>query len=845
MRALLFLGALFYAMVAVCQTHSSLSDALTTYSTNTNTRFSFDADLLDQIKDPAIGSLSEDSLIQFIQKEYPLAIQKIESNYYIITLYESTYEINLKDSSSQESIIPDISSILVNGKAIPSKVRNGKLIFDYKPDSKDLVTIYSPGYKNQLITFEYLINHKRLEVLMEPTVIELSTVIIQDFITEGIDLNPSNQSININVKSLPLLPGETDGDLFASLSALPGISTPDNRAGNLYIRGSSTDQSYVMLDNIPIYSRGHYFGTISPYNPKIIDNVEVHRNGFHPRMGGRVGGAIEIQTDGGTNNDVSGGIGANTLFAMGYLRTPIFNQKAGLSLGVRRSFPTSFVSPKLEAITKMVYAGSALVDVNTGEVISDVDVIFEDYQASLNIPMRPKDDLYISTIYTRSKIAYEIIQNNNPTIPEQTTNSNLGISAKWEHQFHDHLKSSTELSLSSYNLQFRANEAINEISNTVRGTYSINTILDMALTEELKLTTNNKNELDFGLEYRQQNVADKYKGASTGNNPDYLRSSDQIATTVSPFVSFSMNQWEKWFLQLGSRLNYYNLINDLSFAPRLFVNWNVSNSFTLKGTTGLYYQYLSQIKGLEFSSGGFDNEVWVLADHVYSEPISGSQSMLGFTWSKKQWVVDLETYYKTANNVTYYTANRLTDNESFVQNDHQIQGFDLFIKKKINESIDAWIGYSYSDFKVFLDTAVYDSKYSQPHSGNIGLSYHQSNFKLSTGWRIASGLNGDSPELAYKRKNFYNGNSNAQDPFIGLDVRYPAVHFWDISASYQIPKTEDRKWSSTIGISLINVYNKENLTDEVVRAGIDASSPIFVDREAIGFAPNIMITLEW
>ena len=79
-----------------------------------------------------------------------------------------------------------------------------------------------------------------------------------------------------------------------------------------------------------------------------------------------------------------------------------------------------------------------------------------------------------------------------------------------------------------------------------------------------------------------------------------------------------------------------------------------------------------------------------------------------------------------------------------------------------------------------------------------------------------------------------------RNPFNGLDERYPNVHSLDISASYKIPKTDQREWSASFGLSIINTLNQSNLTDQVYR-----SREGFVDREAIGFAPNLMVIFEW
>ncbi|WP_421877113.1 TonB-dependent receptor plug domain-containing protein [Marinoscillum sp.] len=849
MRATLTVFAIAWAMIAVCQGSMTLGDRLSAFQQLKEIKISFDAELLGLITEPkSLDNLSPTDLIDYLQNNYPLKVEQVDSSYYYVVLSESEYHISLQDSLGSTEIIPELSSVLVNGSPIPLTVKDNQLRFSLKPSLRDTIQIYTPGFANEQLKFSTLLNRRSFEVILNPQFIELEDLVIRDYLTEGINLDPANQSIDIDVSALPLLPGETDGDLFASLSALPGITTPDNRAGNLYIRGSSTDQSYVMLDNIPIYSKGHYFGTISPYNPKVIDEVEVHRNGFHPRRGGRVGGAVEIKTEPKENGTVSGGVGANTLFAMAYVKAPLAKNKVGINFGARRSFPTSFISPKLEAITEMVYAGSAITDNATGEVLEDVNVIFEDYQLGLTYQPNPKNRIHLSNIYTFSKIDYSINSPQGGRFPEQFDGFNLGSSGQWTSKINNRVQSDFTISLSAYRSQFRAGDALdNEPIPTVNGAYSINSIQDLSISEEIQIMTTKENKLDLGIEYRYQDVYDNYKGPTPNNNPDYTRLNEESASTISPYASYAINQWKNWFVQLGGRLNYFSKTNEVDFAPRVFANWFASKNFTLKGSAGFYNQYISQVKVLEFSSGGFDNELWQLADNNTTYSIHGSQSMLGGVWDLNKWVIDVEAYYKTANNVTYYSATKLLQNATFFRADHEAYGVDLFIRRKFGDYIESWLGYSYSQLLVHTDTLTYDGRYSQPHSLNTGISFHKNNFKTSIGWRLSSGLDGNSIESANflaSYENNTNGNGNP-DAISAFDSRFPMVHFLDASISYKIPKTDDRKWSSTFGLSVINVYNQENLTDRVVRTGSNPRDPNIIDRNAIGFAPNLMITFEW
>jgi len=144
-------------------------------------------------------------------------------------------------------------------------------------------------------------------------------------------------------------------------------------------------------------------------------------------------------------------------------------------------------------------------------------------------------------------------------------------------------------------------------------------------------------------------------------------------------------------------------------------------------------------------------------------------------------------------------------------------------------------------------------KYSQPHSIYLGGAYYKKQFKLSAGWKLASGLNAQSIDILevkriYERqiKDRPVGSPPQKNPFANLDDRYPMVHTMDVSASYQLPKKQRRPFSTTFGLSLINVFNTENVTDRLVRNISGENSPHYLnDRKAMQFAPNLMILVEF
>ncbi len=819
----------------------SVQEALTLIEQSESIRFSYDPELLSiLVIRLEAAALDLEGLIDLIESSTPLRFQKASDTYFSIFLDETTYELTLSDATKKELI--DNLIVAVNGLAVPVKKKNDRWLFTFSPSQKDTVSLHSIGFDNYLLTFQDLINSISLDIALRPTVIELEDLVIHDYLTRGIDLDPANQNISIKTENLPLLPGETDGDIFASIGALPGITNPDNRPGNIFIRGSSTDQSLILYNDIPIYHRGHYYGTISPYNPRMVSEVKVFRNGFDPSIGGRVGGAIKIDSKLDYQNNETIGLGANTLYGTGYLKQASKNKKWSFGIGARKAFPYSWNSPKLQAISDMVFAATAITDSRGDSEIEKI--VFEDFSGGVSFRPNQKHNISYTGLYTRSRIEFTVLNS-----LEYNELTNIGTNVKWNYQMNEYWNSSLSLIFSDYSFDSQTSDT------PIDGfPLSINTINDISLTEALSHETTKGNEINTGFQYTYQEVDFKYANLNVQNDEYYKNYQNDHSSTLSIFANYEWKSHPKFYLQSGVRGNYYTRLEKLNLSPRLFFNYFVNDQLTLKTTSGLYYQYLSQVKGLEFVSGGFDNELWQLANGKTAEIISGTQSMIGGIFNKKGWVFDAEGYYKTTRNVSFYSISRFSKQGYFFDGDQKMYGVDLMIKKHINEQMDAWAAYSYSRSFILLDTVArlseITSQYSQPNVFNIGTSLQMGNLKTSIGWYFASGQFSRTLKIIQVNENTIrlqqqNPTASDDNPFDDLPLRYPNVHQLNLSASYKIPKNEKHKWSGSIGLSLLNLYNQKNQTDTVVRAGTGADATTLLSRYSIGFAPNLMVIVEW
>ncbi|MEQ9009207.1 MAG: TonB-dependent receptor plug domain-containing protein, partial [Ekhidna sp.] len=671
----------------------------------------------------------------------------------------------------------------------------------------------------------------------------LNTVVVEDYLTKGINLMPSRQQIQIDVNDLPLLPGETDGDIFASIAALPGVTNPDGRAGNLFIRGSETDQTLILFDNIPVYHRGHYYGTISPYNPKIVDDVEVYRSGFHPRLGDRVGGAIVINSD---DVGISSkyGVGANTLFGMAYGKFKLADNWSG-AVSIRNSYPRELKSPKLEEISESVFAGTSLVD-KGGLLTNRVEVSFSDYNGKLSYQINEHNSLRLSIIHTFSDINFLPVTPPN-LLPRSNENSykNTGANLSWNSDLGQGWDSNLSATFSNYDFEFQ----INTLGPNIEPFHSDNSIDDFNVIQEFSKEDTYSN-LQFGVDYKWQNVSTNYRNQLRDSSIYQIRET-VTSNTIAPFANFEYYGWKRWYMQVGIRGTYYSELDDYSVSPRVLINYDLTDWATLKSSHGWYNQFLSQVKNLEYSSGGFDNELWVLADNESGFIIRGTQSMFGGIINANNWIFDVEGFHKKASDITIYEDRVLNPQSNFYTMDQETYGIDILLKKQLTEATSIWTGYSYHDSKITIDTTdqvTYKSKYVQPHVWYFGAAFKKNRWKVSGAWRYASGLNAYSLDIAYAESIFRAGSPDGEpppnppppNPFVDVPDRYPSVHSLDISSSYKIPETDQRKWSATFGLSIINALNQSNLTDRVYR-----SRDGFVDREAIGFAPNLMVIVEW
>ena len=806
--------------------------------------FSFDPELIRGVKIPQTV-VTLDQLIEAINKG-ALAMENVDENSFIIAPRTTRLTFELPEGGPTEfhiDVVTGNNKVLYQNFLINVK----RFSFEWTP-SKDTIKVISSAHEPiYYLPQELLFNLTPTLPLREKTTY-LGEVIIQDYLTSGINLNISNHSTSIKVEEMAFTPGETDGDILAALATLPGVNTPDARPGNISIHNSSSDQNLILFNNIPIYHRGHYFGSISPYNPALVDEVTIFKNGFHPKLGGRVGGVIKISSSDNLDDLGKYGLGVNSLYANGYLNHKL-SEKLGISVAARHSLPSRWESPKLNEISDVVYAGTVLTNPNQGGTLDKVKVNFEDYNMNLLWQPTANNKVMLSGMYTSNLTTYQV-DTSSVSTSENIAFDNMGLSLRWNRKFNKSWSGELISVYSDYSTAFDSNGLNKSGNDRVSKEIANNGILDASVAYQLSYESQSGNHLSFGFDSKWTDVDFEYESENERDNRRQSSGTKKDVITHSFNSNYHYRNGQRFDFQVGLRGSYYSGQDNFFFSPRILVNYDLSDDLILKASGGRYYQFLSQVKYLQFGNGGFYNELWRLADDDELSTVAANQWMVGGVWTKGKFVLDTEFYRKEINNVNYSNTLFIQNNTEFDAADWSILGVDIFSKFQLSDRFLLWNSYEFSNGSLAFDSlssVEYQYKYIRPHQVKVGGLYAANRWKISFFYRVASGMYARSVDVVTSIDQF---DLTPPGPSMGrrsltirdIPERYPTYKTFDFYIVYEIPRKTPKKADVRFGLSLLNLFNSRNVIDAVVRGESDR---FLLNRTGMGFAPNLDISISW
>jgi hypothetical protein len=629
------------------------------------------------------------------------------------------------------------------------------------------------------------------------------------------------------------------------------VQSPTETAAGIYIRGGTPDQNLVLWDGIKIYHSGHFFGTISAFNPYITEDIKLYKSGTKARYGNRISGVIDITSDHDIPEKIEGGFGSNMTHADVYLRAPI-DKSSAVIVSARRSINDVFNTETFRNLEKKVFQDTKISDGNKvfedDEVTNTMDLFyFTDFTLKAISNLNDKNKITISSLFTKNKLDYGfLIEQYDEASQDQLDIENQGTSITWDHDYSETLSHTLSSYLSKFDLSYTGSNSITDEFNDQLS--KDNTIDDFGIAYDLDWDLNQTSAVGFGYQFSSSKV--KYAlifEDSESPEDNFDQSNIKTNNIQALYADYKFRIKDKWFVNLGLRANYFSVLDKFFAEPRLQIEAKISPVFKFKASGESLHQAVSQVVEFNTKSFGLENQIWVISDGSSVPILKSIQLTSGFVFNKNGWDIDLEGYYKKVKGLTSFTLGFENVDDFFSRGKSNVLGLELLVKKKI-QNYRTWLSYSFIDndftFNNINNGDSFSGNSDITHQLTWSHTYEWKRIDISLGWNLRTGI---PYTKAIGIMDTPNGSVIEFDETNG--DRLSNYHRLDISATYKFNISNNKKWNGKLGFSLLNIYNQKNVlsrTYEKRQSNTDTGEVLReISKISLGITPNLVLRIDF
>lgn len=663
--------------------------------------------------------------------------------------------------------------------------------------------------------------------------------------------------------NLDKLPSIGEKDIMRAFQLMPGVGATNESSSGAYVRGGTPDQNLVVFDGFTIYQVDHLYGFFSAFNANALKDVQLFKGGFSSIYGGRLSSVTEINGKDGDRNGFNFGIDLSLLSVNMFLETPM-DKNSSLLIAFRRSYQGPLYNKIFQQFNTSTIQGGGpggrggpggfQESVIPASHFYDLDVRYN-YHIS-------KNNIFTWSLYSGEdntdnsrvlQIPAFISSSGNINITDYTRYGNLGSSIKWFSQWNKNLHSSTYLTYSSY-FNDKNRSTLGDITDSngnlvsfERGTNETNNLQDLGVKSEWEYSSSNTAKFLFGGFATREHINYDY----VQNDTSSLISQHNTAYLAGTYAELELDPNSKFHIQPGLRTTWFQPTSKVYIEPRLSASYLLNNNFTLKAATGLFDQYMNQVTREDILNGS--RSFWVLSNST-NIPVSQAQHyMAGVSYENNQFLIDIEGYYKTLENLTQFTIRQTgfnpgsataAINQDFYTGTGNAKGIEILLQKKLGR-YTGWVSYTLADaedkFAVF-GNYYFPADQDIRHEFKTVNLYHLGRWNFSGVFIFSTGHPYTAPVAVYSVATT-DGNLNTGFNVSGKNaLRYPDYHRLDLSATYDLIKLNGNKIGS-IGLSLFNVYDHTNIWYKEFQ--IENNQVVTTNVNYLGFTPNLTLSLRW
>ena len=630
------------------------------------------------------------------------------------------------------------------------------------------------------------------------------------------------EKINMkDIAKLPVLFGEKD--ILKTIQLLPGVKSAGEGNSGFYVRGGTSDQNLILLDEAPVYNASHLLGFFSTFNSDAIKDAILIKGNSPAQYGGRLASVLDIKMNEGNDKDyhATGGIGL--ISSRLSIEGPIQKEKSSFLVTGRRTYADVFLQAT--------------------EDFKDNTLYFYDLNAKANYRLDKNNRIFLSGYLGRDVLGL----GDQFGIDWGNTTGTL----RWNSVISPKLFSNTSLIYSDYdyNIQIQGDDIKFNINSSIQ---------DWNLKQEFQYFQSTKSSWRVGLNLIHHELApSRFEGDAEVFNS--LNTVSRKSLENALYANHVYKLTNRLNIDYGLRLSVYSILGGDTYnvyqdgektesivlsknkigktfvnpEPRLALNAQLTESSSFK--VG-YARNTQNLHLLSNSTSGSPTDAWIGNSYNIKPEISDQVSGGYFrNFRDNEYEMSVETYYKKMQHQVDYKngadIQTAPDVESeLLFGDGRAYGAEFFIKKR-KGTFTGWISYTLSRTERKInginENKWYNAKQDRTHDLAVVASY-----QLTKRWSLSSNF------VFYTGNavTFPSGKYNIEDRTIYYyternGYRMPNYHRLDFSANYE--GRQDRKWRSSWNFSLYNVYGRENAYAITFKDDPDDSSKTLAEQTAL------------
>ena len=726
------------------------------------------------------------------------------------------------------------------------------------PDS--LVVTYL-GFLPQKVACRY---DESIVLQLTPSPTSIEDIIITDGERQTLRINDGGGDIRMDPQRLHLLSGLGESDLLRGLQLLPGLSSANERATGMYVRGGTPAENLILLDGITLYQPGHFFGLLSAINPEAMKDVRMYRSGVGARYGGRTAAVIDITGKPGRVLKPRMGASINLMNAQAFVEVPWQDDKGGLLIAARRSYTDVAPSPFFKQLFNNRFQEGAIYFYGQQSMDNEEDISvnsrlhYFDINAKWLYRPNDKDLISITAIKSGDDLTFglqEKLGNGLDLITEDRLRLvNDGASGTFARQWNSRHYTRANIAYSGYQNRYHYSYSLDEDGSPIYRS-------DLRRSQFLKdVSTRIEHSWSPSKTWRStggiQQTLLWLDGVQSLDDSQAPISAEETMTRQVLHAAFGEVSYSSKYLgvEAGLRTNMLNNLPSLFIEPRIMAYYQPNEFWRIQANVGRYHQFLNYVSVYNGLEAGED--YWALADQDSVNTLRSDMVSLSLSCDLDQYLFQVEGYMKNMSGLMAYelrynpNLNETDQGERLTDGQGKVAGIELMIQRKTG-NYTGWIAYTYSRvlqrFPGTEEGLLVPASFDRPHQLSVVNQYIAGPWEASATFVLASGI-------PYTPANGVNGVQLPSGNYLYFlefgprnSQRLPAYHRLDLTITHRI--TYD-KGSVKLGASIFNAYGHRNLGNRIFAVNRPANpgeeaTVLTLDKPLLGFTPNIFLAWEW